>query len=133
MRVALCQLPVSSDPSVNLGRVKAAVADAAAAGANLAVFPEGMQARFGTDLAAAAEATDGAFGQGLSEAAGGHGVAVVAGVFEPAPGGRVYNTAVAFDAGGAWPRHTGRSTCSTRSATGSPTRSFPATSRSSPN
>ena len=100
MRVALCQLPVSSDPSVNLGRVKAAVADAAAAGANLAVFPEGMQARFGTDLAAAAEATDGAFGQGLSEAAGGHGVAVVAGVFEPAPGGRVYNTAVAFDAGG---------------------------------
>ena len=100
MRVALCQLPVSSDPSVNLGRVKAAVADAAAAGANLAVFPEGMQARFGTDLAAAAEATDGAFGQGLSEAAGGHGVAVVAGVFEPAPGGRVYNTAVAFDAEG---------------------------------
>jgi deaminated glutathione amidase len=100
MRVALCQLPVSSDPSVNLGRVKAAVADAAAAGANLAVFPEGMQARFGTDLAAAAEATDGTFGQGLSEVAGGHGVAVVAGVFEPAPGGRVYNTAVAFDTGG---------------------------------
>jgi len=114
MRVALCQLPVSSDPSVNLGRVKAAVADAAAAGANLAVFPEGMQARFGTDLAAAAEATDGAFGQGLSEAAGGHGVAVVAGVFEPAPG-------VERDRGVVDP------------AAGSPTRSFPATSRSSPN
>ena len=100
MRVALCQLPVSSDPSVNLGRVKEAVADAAAAGAHLAVFPEGMQARFGTDLREAAEPTDGPFGRGLSGAAGEHGVAVVAGVFEPAPGGRVYNTAVAFDAGG---------------------------------
>jgi deaminated glutathione amidase len=100
MRVALCQLPVSSDPSVNLGRVKEAVADAAAAGAHLAVFPEGMQARFGSDLRTAAEATDGPFGQGLSGAAGDHGVAVVAGVFEPAPGDRVYNTAVAFDAEG---------------------------------
>jgi deaminated glutathione amidase len=100
MRVALCQVPVSSDPSVNLGRARAAVADAAAAGANLAVFPEGLQARFGTDLRAAAEATDGAFGPGLSEVASEHGVAVVAGVFEPAPDGRVYNTAVAFDAGG---------------------------------
>jgi predicted amidohydrolase len=100
MRVALCQLPVSSDPSANLGRVKEAVADAAAAGAHLAVFPEGMQARFGTDLREAAEPTDGPFGQGLSGAAGEHGVAVVAGVFEPASGDRVYNTAVAFDAGG---------------------------------
>lgn len=100
MRVALCQLPVSSDPAVNLGRARAAVADAAAAGAHLAVFPEGLQARFGTDLRAAAEATDGAFRPGLSEIAAEHGVAVVAGVFEPAPGGRVYNTAVAFDAGG---------------------------------
>jgi deaminated glutathione amidase len=100
MRVALCQLPVSSDPAVNLGRARAAIADAAAAGANLAVFPEGLQARFGTDLPAVAEATDGRFGQGLSEAAAEHGVAVVAGVFEPAPGGRVYNTAVAFDATG---------------------------------
>ena len=50
MRVALCQLPVSSDPSVNLGRARRRVADAAAAGRQLAVFPEGTQARFGTDL-----------------------------------------------------------------------------------
>ena len=100
MRVALCQLPVSSDPAVNLGRARAAIAYAAAAGASLAVFPEGLQARFGTDLPAVAEATDGPFGQGLSQAAAEHGVAVVAGVFEPAPGGRVYNTAVVFDAAG---------------------------------
>jgi deaminated glutathione amidase len=100
MRVALCQMPISSDPAVNLGRAKAAVADAAAAGAELAVFPEGTQARFGTDLRAAAEPTDGAFCSGLAAAARDHAVAVVAGVFEPGPGGRVYNTAVAFDAHG---------------------------------
>jgi deaminated glutathione amidase len=100
MRVALCQIPISSDPAVNLGRAKAALADAAAAGAELAVFPEGTQARFGTDLRAAAEPTDGAFCGGLAAAARDHAIAVVAGVFEPGPGRRVYNTAVAFDARG---------------------------------
>jgi deaminated glutathione amidase len=97
MRVALCQLPVSSDPSVNLGRAQQALADAARGGAQLAVFPEGTQARFGTDLRAAAEPTDGPFCRGLSDAARDHGVAVVAGVFEPGPGRLVYNTAVMFD------------------------------------
>jgi predicted amidohydrolase len=97
MRVALCQMPVSSEPSVNLGRVRQALADAAQAGAQLAVFPEGTQARFGTDLRAAAEPTDGPFCRGLSEAACDHGIAVVAGVFEPGPGRLVYNTAVMFD------------------------------------
>ena len=97
MRVALCQMPVSSDPSVNLARVQQALADAAGAGAQLAVFPEGTQARFGTDLRAAAEPADGAFCRGLAKAARDHGVAVVAGVFEPGPGHLVYNTAVVFD------------------------------------
>ncbi len=100
MRVALGQLPVSSDPAVNLGRVREALTGAARRGADLAVFPEGMQARFSTDLRAAAEPVDGPFCTGLSEAARASGVAVVAGVFEPAPDGRVYNTAVAFDAEG---------------------------------
>src|SRR5215468_12568316 len=100
MRVALCQLPVSPDPSVNLGRVREALADAAGRGADLAVFPEATQARFGSDLRAAAEPLDGAFGTGLSGAAQASGVALVAGMFEPAPGGRVYNTAVAYDAAG---------------------------------
>jgi deaminated glutathione amidase len=100
MRVALCQIPISSDPAVNLGRAKAALGDAAAAGAELAVFPEGTQARFGSDLRAAAEPTDGAFCSGLAAAASDHAIAVVAGIFEPGPGGRVYNTAVAFDASG---------------------------------
>jgi deaminated glutathione amidase len=101
MRVALCQLPVSPDPGVNLGRVREALSDAAGRGADLAVFPEATQARFGSDLRAVAESLDGPFGSGLAEAARATGVALVAGVFEPAPDGRVYNTAVAYDAAGA--------------------------------
>jgi deaminated glutathione amidase len=100
MRVALCQLPISSEPAVNLGRVRAAVADAASQGAGLAVFPEATLARFGSDLRTAAEPLDGPFCRGLSATARNEGVAVVAGVFEPAPGGRVYNTVVAYDAAG---------------------------------
>jgi deaminated glutathione amidase len=100
MRVALCQLPVSSDPAVNLDRVREALTGAARQGACIAIFPEGTQARFSTDLRAAAEPVDGPFCRGLSEAARASGVAVVAGVFEPAPDGRVYNTAVAFDVDG---------------------------------
>ncbi len=100
MRVALCQLPVSPEPDVNLGRVREALATAAAGGAGLAVFPEATQVRFGADLRAAAEPLDGPFGKGLAGAARDTGVALVAGVFEPAPDGRVYNTAVAYDAAG---------------------------------
>ncbi|MBO0775592.1 MAG: carbon-nitrogen hydrolase family protein [Actinobacteria bacterium] len=100
MRVALCQLPVSPEPDVNLGRVRDALASAAAGGASLAVFPEATQVRFGSDLRAAAEPLDGAFGKGLAEAAREAGVALVAGVFEPAADGRVYNTAAAYDAAG---------------------------------
>jgi deaminated glutathione amidase len=100
MRVALCQLPVSPDPGVNLGRVREALSGAADRGADLAVFPEATQARFGSDLRGIAEPLDGPFGGALAEAARASGVALVAGVFEPAPDGRVYNTAVAYDAAG---------------------------------
>ena len=100
MRVALCQLPVSPDPAVNLDRVREALAGAAGRGADLAVFPEATLARFGSDLRAIAEPLDGPFGTGLARAARGTGVALVAGVFEPAPGGRVYNTVVGYDAAG---------------------------------
>ena len=100
MRVALCQLPVSPDPGANLDRVQGALADAAQRGADLAVFPEATQARFGSDLRAIAEPLDGSFGSGLARAARASGVALVAGVFEPAPDGRVFNTAVAYDAAG---------------------------------
>jgi deaminated glutathione amidase len=100
MRIALCQLPVSPEPAVNLSRVRAALQEAAAGGAALAVFPEATMARFGSDLRAAAEPLDGPFCSGLAEACASAGVCLVAGVFEPAPDGRVYNTAVAFSSAG---------------------------------
>jgi predicted amidohydrolase len=100
MRIALCQIPVSSRPAANAGRVRDALRQAADQGAELAVFPEATQVRFGSDLRAAAEPLDGPFCSGLAEAAKQAGVALVAGVFEPAPDGRVYNTAVAYDGAG---------------------------------
>ena len=101
MRIALCQIPVSADSAVNLGRVRSALALAAADQAEFAVFPEATMVRFGSDLRAAAEPLDGPFCSGLAEAAKETGVALVAGVFEPAPAGRVYNTAVVADGSGA--------------------------------
>ena len=101
MRVALCQIPVSPDPAVNLSRVKAALSEAAAGRADLAVFPEATMLRFGSDLVAAAEPLDGPFCGEVAAACAASRVAAVVGVFEPAPGGRVYNTAVAFSAEGA--------------------------------
>src|SRR6266849_4852287 len=100
MRVALCQIPVTSRPEVNGKRVQVAVAEAADRGADLAVFPEATQVRFGSDLRTAAEPLDGPFCAGLADTARQAGVALVACVFEPAPDGRVYNTAVAYDGAG---------------------------------
>jgi predicted amidohydrolase len=101
MRIALCQIPVSSRPDVNLRRVQLALQNAAEERADLAVFPEATLTRFGSDLRAAAEPLDGPFCSGLAAAAKETGVALVAGVFEPAPDGRVYNTAAVIDGGGA--------------------------------
>jgi predicted amidohydrolase len=100
MRVALGQLPISSDPQVNLDRVRAAAASAATQGAQLIVFPEGTQARFSVDLRAVAEPLDGEFSRGLAAAARSAGIAIVAGLFEPAPDGRVFNTTVGYEADG---------------------------------
>ncbi|HEY4701390.1 MAG TPA: carbon-nitrogen hydrolase family protein [Streptosporangiaceae bacterium] len=100
MRVALCQIPVSSQPSVNLDRVRAALAEAAAAHADLAVFPEATQIRFGCDPRPVAAPVDGSFGADLAAAAADAGVALVAGIFTPSQDGRVYNTAVLFDRAG---------------------------------
>ena len=100
MRIALCQIPVSDDISVNLTRVRGALKEAAGHGAELAVFPEATMVRFGSDLRAAAEPVEGPFCSAVGEECAVAGVAAVVGVFEPAPGGRVYNTAVAYAADG---------------------------------
>lgn len=99
MRIALCQIPVGDDPKENLEQACAALASVP--DADVALFPEATQVRFGAELATAAEPLDGPWVTGLAEAAREHGTAVIAGVFEPAPGGRVYNTAVAIDGSGA--------------------------------
>ena len=99
MRVALCQIPVSSRPEVNAGRVRDALAQAAGQGADLAVFPEATQVRFGSDLLAAAEPLDGPFCSGLAAAAKQTGVARRRGVRARPPGPGV-QTAVAYDGAG---------------------------------
>ncbi|GAA4506215.1 MULTISPECIES: carbon-nitrogen hydrolase family protein [Nonomuraea] len=96
-RIALCQVPVSPDPSVNLTRVREALARAE--GADLAIFPEATLTRYGKRITDLAEPLDGPFVTGVAEAARRHGVAVIAGVFEPGQG-LVHNTAVALDASG---------------------------------
>ncbi|MEO3869194.1 carbon-nitrogen hydrolase family protein [Nonomuraea sp. B12E4] len=93
-RIALCQIPVSPDPSTNLKRATEALAGAE--GADLAIFPEATLTRYGRRITGMAEPLDGPFVSGLAEAARRHGLSVVAGVFEPGEG-RVYNTAVAID------------------------------------
>jgi predicted amidohydrolase len=100
MRVAVCQIPVSPDPAVNADRMRAALSEAADQRADLAVFPEGTQARFGSDLRSIAEPPEGAFGTEIGLMAAKLGIAVVAGIFEPATDGRVHNTTVAFDGAG---------------------------------
>ncbi|PRX70284.1 putative amidohydrolase [Nonomuraea fuscirosea] len=96
-RIALCQIPVSPDPSANLKRAREAIA--AAGDAELAIFPEATLTRYGRRITDLAEPLDGPFVTGLAEAAREHGIAVIAGVFEPGDG-RVHNTAVAIDAQG---------------------------------
>ena len=100
MHVALAQLPVSSQPAVNLSRIESALTSASAQGSELAIFPEGSQLRFSADLRAGAEPLDGPFCTGLATAARRTGVALIAGVFETAGDQRVYNTTVAIDASG---------------------------------
>ena len=81
MRVALGQIPVSSQPAVNLERVRSALSEAARRGADLAVFPEATQIRFGCDPRPVAAPPDGPFGSALAAAAREAGVALVAGIF----------------------------------------------------
>ncbi|NRQ30585.1 carbon-nitrogen hydrolase family protein [Nonomuraea sp. NN258] len=97
-RIALCQIPVSPDPSTNLKRAREALAKAE--GAELAIFPEATLTRYGRRISDLAEPLDGPFVTGLAESAREHGLSVIAGVFEPG-GDRVHNTAVAIDASGA--------------------------------
>lgn len=92
IRVALCQIQSQDDPAANLDIVRAEVRRAAAAGAELAVFPEATMARFGISLRTLAEPVDGPWARAVADIARTHALTVVAGMFTPGTDGRVRNT-----------------------------------------
>ncbi len=92
MRVALAQFTATTEPALNLEVVLDQLAKAAAAGAQLVVFPEAMSCSFARPRAEAAEALDGPWAAAVREAAAELGVTAVVGVFTPGSSGRVRNT-----------------------------------------
>ncbi|MCX2733346.1 carbon-nitrogen hydrolase family protein [Saccharopolyspora sp. NFXS83] len=92
MRIALCQIVSTPEPEANLDLVADAIRRAAAAGAELAVFPEATMACFGIPLAPIAEPLDGPWATEVRKLADEAGIAVVAGMFTPAADDRVTNT-----------------------------------------
>lgn len=95
LRTALCQFTAATDPEENLRTIDTMAAQAAGAGAQLAVFPEAAMARFGIPLAPVAQPLDGPWADAVRETARRHRLTVVAGMFTPAPDGRVTNTLLA--------------------------------------
>ncbi|SDC28826.1 carbon-nitrogen hydrolase family protein [Actinokineospora iranica] len=92
MRVALCQITSTPDPTANLALVRTAVQEAAAQGAAVALFPEATMACFAVPLAPLAEPLTGPWATKVQEIADEHAIVVVAGMFTPSPDGRVTNT-----------------------------------------
>jgi deaminated glutathione amidase len=92
VRVALCQISSSDDPIENLKQVETSVAEAAAQGAIVAVFPESTMVRVGVPLGPVAEPLTGPWASGVRAAAKEHDMLVVAGMYVPASDDRVRNT-----------------------------------------
>jgi deaminated glutathione amidase len=84
LRIALCQITSTADPTENLAQVRTWTHRAAAAGARVVVFPEATMAHFGIPLATVAEPLDGPWAQAVAEVANSHDVLVVVGMFTPA-------------------------------------------------
>ncbi|UJP11508.1 carbon-nitrogen hydrolase family protein [Microbacterium sp. KUDC0406] len=101
--VAVCQFAPTADRAANLVRIAEHVAEVAAHGARLVVFPE-YSSYFvnpmDVSLAENAERLDGPFVQRLREVASHHGVVIVAGLVEAAAQSRVHNTVVAVSVDG---------------------------------
>lgn len=94
MRIAMAQITSGTDPQANLDVVASGTAQAAAAGADLVVFPEATMCRFGVSLKPIAQPFDGPWACGVSDLAVQHGITVIAGMFTPNDDGRVRNTLV---------------------------------------
>lgn len=99
MRIALAQIRSGTDPAANLELVDTYSREAAAAGAELVLFPEATMCRFGVPLAPVAEPLDGRWADGVRAIAADAGLTVVAGMFCPSGDGRVTNTLIASGAG----------------------------------
>jgi deaminated glutathione amidase len=103
MKIALGQMLATKVKSENLELMRGMAKEAAAAGADLVVFPEASMVwvEAGDSPASQAEPLDGPFVSGLREAARLNRVAVVAGVVEAIPGSsKAYNTVVAIGSDG---------------------------------
>lgn len=92
MRFALAQVLSGPDPAANLELVAEYVERAAAAGAEMVLFPEATMRCFGRSLTDVAEPLDGPWATAVRALARRHGVTVLAGMFTPTPDGRVTNT-----------------------------------------
>lgn len=92
MRIALCQIVSTPDPTDNLALVEKGVRRAAAEGADLAVFPEATMVCFGIPLGPIAEPLDGPWAHEVRKLAERFGIAVIAGMFTPSDDGKVTNT-----------------------------------------
>lgn len=92
MRIALAQLTATSDPQVNLAAIQERTVDAAAAGAELVVFPEASMAVFGSAARAAAESVDGPWAAAVAELARTQGITIVVGMFTTTASSRIQNT-----------------------------------------
>lgn len=90
--ISLAQVTSTGDPEANLAVIEDYTARAAAAGAQLVVFPEAMMHPFGGPLAAVAQPLDGPWAEAVRLIAKRAGVTVAAGMFAPAADGRVRNT-----------------------------------------
>lgn len=104
MRVAAVQMTSTTDVGTNLDAAGQLLADAAAAGAGLAVLPENFSFMGATDadrLAAAESPGDGAAQTFLAEAAREHGLAIVGGTIPiAAEDGRARSRSLLVDSGG---------------------------------
>lgn len=93
MRIALAQVTATPDPEVNLATIRVRTAEAAAAGAELVVFPEASMAVFGSAARAAAEPVGGPWAAAVSELARTYAVTIVVGMFTTtAESNRIQNT-----------------------------------------
>lgn len=83
MRIALAQVSSGPDPRANLALVGEWTSRAAAAGADLVVFPEATMKAFGQSLRGVAEPLDGPWARAVAEYADRSDLVVMAGMFTP--------------------------------------------------